>query len=261
MRTHSVNDVTDTPLVSVIVPVVRPDFAEQALKAIASQNWKGPIEVIAVHDGGAPLDLTFLSSGRWRNISIHPQAGAAVARNVAVATSQGEVLAVCDDDDLWHSNHLACTVPLAVQSSGMVYTDALVHHLDEKWKAPFRFRCSPEILRQTLPVIFSTMVIRRQVWDQVGPLDPQLPRHGDWDWVLRASDQGVPILRVPRSTITYRFSGRSASANRSAMGEELQVFIQKHHLSALPVSDFATMVHHPDWAQWRDPDPADPEVG
>jgi glycosyltransferase involved in cell wall biosynthesis len=250
---------TKPPLVSVIIPVVRPDLASQALAAIATQKWNGPIETIVVHDGGEPLDLS-ASSELWRSIGVQPQAGAAVARNVAVAASHGEILAFCDDDDLWDPNHLACTVPLAVKSGGLVYTDALVYHLDEGWKAPFRFRCSPEILRHTLPVMFSTLVVPRCVWDQVGQLDPQLSRYGDWDWVLRASNQGVPILRVPKSTITYRFSGRSASSNRGAMAAELQIFIQKHQLTSLPVSDFATMVHHPDWAQWRDGSPADGDV-
>jgi GT2 family glycosyltransferase len=51
---------------------------------------------------------------------------------------------------------------------------------------------------------FGCSVVRRQVFDEIGFLDPAVRHEGDADWFMRARERGVPIAVVDAVTLIYR---------------------------------------------------------
>lgn len=239
------------PRVSVIVPATRPDLLPRALAGIAAQTYRGDLEVIVVHDGGAALDV-----GSWpfalRSIGLTPRQGPSRVRNAGMAWAAGDVLAFCDDDDLWLPDHLQATVAEAARQGGLAFTDALLVHVSEGWQRRFGFRFSPDLLRQTNPIILSTAVLARGALGRVGGFDQEFDRYEAWDWFLRMAQAAVPIVRVPRVTVEYRYSGRSATADADAMAEAFARFCRKHGLEDLPLANFAVMAQDPRWSALRE---------
>lgn len=240
-----------TPHVSIVLATIRPDLVPQALEGIAGQTLRQGIEVILVHDGGAPIDPG-PQPFPVRSVGLRPRLGPSAVRNAAMAWAEGDVIAFCDDDDLWEANHLEKVVP-AAESGGLGYTDAILENVVDGWTEPFRFHFRPGVLRRTNPIILSTAAVDRAVLRQVGGFDASFDRYEAWDWFLRIEEAGLPIIRVPEVTVRYRYSPRSVTADTDAMAEAFQRFRTKHALGEIEQANFAGMVHGDAWADLRDP--------
>jgi len=98
---------TDWPLVSVIVPVYNGEnYINDCLRSILEQDYPA-IEVIVVDDGS--IDRTELIVRTFGNSVVYVRqdnSGSAVARNLGVKMSHGELLAFNDSDDLWAPHRL-----------------------------------------------------------------------------------------------------------------------------------------------------------
>ena len=241
-RFHGASAVPLPPLVSVIIPSVRPDRVRDALQSVREQTWGGPYEVVVFFDGvsgaalqdlAAPLPVTVVESS--------VRLGPAGARNRAVAAARGEVLAFLDDDDVWLPQHLQETVPPTLASGGIVFTDVLVEHVDEGWERALVIPFHPELLRRTNPVVLSSLVMTKRAFTALRGFSEDLPRYEDWDLLLRSAALALPLTRVPGVSVRYRFSHRSASADRPAMAEVFAQFTARHGLGNLPVTNFARM--------------------
>lgn len=106
---------TPQPSVSVVVPTRdRPELLRAAVRAILSQDYPGPVEVVVVFDQSAPDEsLTGLGSGPDRAVRVIRNVrtqGLAGARNSGTLAAQGELVAFCDDDDEWLPGKLAAQV-------------------------------------------------------------------------------------------------------------------------------------------------------
>ena len=235
-------------LFSVILPTTRPDLLPRALRSIAAQSLL-PAEVLVVHDGGPALDIGRLPFP-VRSIGIQPRQGPSAVRNAAVALSTSELIAFLDDDDEWMPEHLASLAPAAGRA--LAFCDAELTNESEGWSAPFRFRFTPALLRRTNPIILSGIALPKEAFWRVGGFDAALARYEAWDFFLRLQEAGVEIVRVPKATLNYRFSQRSATADDGAMAEAFARFCRKHGLKDLPRANFASMLRDPTFAADRD---------
>ncbi len=150
---------------------------------------------------------------------------------------RGEFVALLDDDDEWSPNKLARQLELARKSkeSFPVVTCRLIARRptgDEVWPArPIGTResmseylfCREASIRQGEGFIqTSTLLVPRALLLEL-PFTPNLPRHQDWDWLIRASvHPGVEFLWVWEPLAIYHIDrGRkSVSAGRSSSASE-----------------------------------------
>jgi hypothetical protein len=151
--------------------------------------------------------------------------------------SRGEFIALLDDDDEWSPNKLARQFELARKSNALfpVVTCRLIARRpsgDEMWPArplgpcesmsEYLF-CRESSIRQGEGFIqTSTLFVPRALMLQA-PFSPNLPRHQDWDWLIRASvHPGVEFLWAWDPLAIYHIdSGRkSVSASRSVAASE-----------------------------------------
>lgn len=96
--------ISDTPLISVIVPAYNIEtFLPACVESIESQSYKN-FEVILVDDGSTDHtpEICDKYKGQFKNISIVHQknAGLSSARNTGINKAKGEYLAFVDGDDL-----------------------------------------------------------------------------------------------------------------------------------------------------------------
>src|SRR5687768_15051060 len=99
-----------SPGISVVVPTHnRPDHLQDTLRAILGQTWTD-FEVIVVSDGPSNRNreaVASLGESRIRYAEVPHHGGPAAARNAGIALAKGDLIAFCDDDDIWESDKLA----------------------------------------------------------------------------------------------------------------------------------------------------------
>lgn len=232
----------------------RPQPFERALRAMCGQQM--PLdEIIVVQDGHhhpTPKLPSLPTPPLLRVVQLIDSVGVSAARNAGIAVAEGEVIALCDDDDEWLPEHIARAYPLAIQRPHpLVYSDASIVFDETGKTVPFRFEATADLLKTANPLIPSTMVFHKSLWSHLNGFDSRFRHYGDWDFGLRALAAHIPLTRLSDCTIRYHFSEDSLSAHADALREELDRLCALHRLGPLPVANFAQMATEPCWEKWR----------
>lgn len=205
------------PLVSVVIPTRdRPLLLRDALESVSRQSYRN-WEAIVANDGGTEVTsivraLVPQAAARIKVLEPGPSHGAARARNRAIASANGAILAFLDDDDLFLPEHLATLVEAMVPSGAPVaYTEsvAVEERLEEERRVEIRrgsarqYRYSRALLlvRNIIPT--ASWGMRRECFERWGAFDDGLACAEDWDLLLRFSKK-TPFLRIARTTTEIR---------------------------------------------------------
>jgi len=220
------------PSVSVIVATRdRPELLRRAIDSILGQRYGGPIEVLVVFDQSEPdraleqgaleqggLDRPSSTNGagvprggdRSVRVLVNDRTpGLPGARNTGALASDRDILAFCDDDDLWSPGKLEAQVAMLASDPALeVVTCGLF--IDARGRISIRvldhdrvtFR---DLLRsRVMEAHPSTYVVRRAAMlDGIGLVDEDIPGgYGeDYDWLLRAArrhDVGAVMLPLTK---------------------------------------------------------------
>ena len=215
------------PLVSVVVPAYNhagrlPD----TLKSILTQDYP-LLEVLVVDDGStdrtAEAVKPFLAEHSNLGYVRQENRGVGQARNLGIAETKGELIAVCDADDLWLPNKLSLQAPLFDDPEvGLSYTGCVLLFPDGKeepaGKRPvYRGHCFPELLLHNF-VPCSSAVFRRSCLEKCGLFHPDKRMQGTADkhmWLkillhYKIAGTGEPLLKL-------RKEYGSMSSNRDKM--------------------------------------------
>jgi glycosyltransferase involved in cell wall biosynthesis len=176
------------PRVSTVVPVYNgARWLRSTVESLASQTHPNH-EIVLVNDGSTDRSGALIDElARAENIiAVHQSnAGVAAARNKGIRCASGDLIAFCDQDDLWLSNKLEAQLPLFSSEIGLVFSGV-----------EFRY---PERSRQAVPkgppptfqsmllsnsICSCTAIVRRSELEQVGLLDPDRALMGVDDWHL-----------------------------------------------------------------------------
>ena len=178
--------------ISVVIPAWnRRDRLGRALDSVLAQTLP-PREVIVVDDGSSDGTAGFVRR-RYPGVRLLVQEnhGVSHARNRGIEAARGDWIALLDSDDTWLPEKLAR------QRERLAAPGAPpVCHADEIWIRhgrrvnPKRRHAKPEgwIFRRCLPLCCvspSTVLIRRDLFREVGLFDEELPACEDYDLWLR----------------------------------------------------------------------------
>ncbi len=204
----------DGPLVSVIVPAYQAEaFLGEALASALGQDCP-EVEILVVDDGSTDRTAEIAAAHGVRVIR-QRNGGPAAARNAGLALARGEFLTILDADDLWLPDRLSRQVAYLREHPD----DGLVMGLTEVFVTPEEPRPAhyPRIAEAgPFPGHPSTMLMRREVFELVGPFDESLRLSEDLDWIARAGDAGVRFGRLDRTLLRYRIHAGNMSRNPHA---------------------------------------------
>jgi glycosyltransferase involved in cell wall biosynthesis len=213
------------PRVSIIIPTHdRKAFVPEAVESVFAQTY-GDYELIVVDDGSADGTGEVLKQyGERLRYHYQENHGVSVARNCGLALAHGEFIAFLDSDDLWLPKKLQVQVAFMDQhpEAQICYTDEIwirrgVRVNPKKRHAKYSGRIYPHCLPLCI-VSPSSALMRRDLFEQVGAFDPELPVCEDYDLWLRAAAR-FPILFIPQRLIIKR-GGHQDQLSRQQWGND-----------------------------------------
>jgi glycosyltransferase involved in cell wall biosynthesis len=184
-----------SPAVSVVVATRNyGQYLAAALRSVLAQTWTN-LEVLVIDDGSTddtPIIIRpFLADPRVRYHRTDGL-GQSRAKNLGIQLSKAPIIAFLDGDDEWLPIKLERQVPLFDNPTvGVVYSrrtlmDAASRDLSTPESRLTRGQIFDYLLVQN-PICFSSVVVRRTVFDSIGMFDPALPLAIDYDLWLRVS--------------------------------------------------------------------------
>lgn len=181
-----------------------------------------PAKIVVVNDGGAsPREQLAALSSEIDLVEHSRSEGRSEAMNAGVREAATEWISFLDDDDLFHSDHLA-TLANAARSSTTkgVYSDAVSvsYRIGEhgRFEPDKRLRTYAQDFDADLLLVdnyipLPTLLVRREDFFGVGGFDRRFDLFEDWDFIIRLTANGG-LLRVPRVTCEIRHFPESGSA-------------------------------------------------
>lgn len=220
------------PTISVILPVFNlADYAGRALQSLCQQSF-GDFEVLAVDDGSTDDSLEVLHDFAQKDprIRVIEQANSGVykARNVGLASAQGEFICFVDPDDVVHQDLLLELFDVVTRSAAdiafcdvaaLTLTGAVKPRLDTKQfpgLVGLTLESHPELIATGFTAVWSKL-FRRQLIDAHKLLfRDDYPFSADMIFSQHALIAARKIARVPRTLYFYQNS-RPGSLTRHSV--------------------------------------------
>jgi Glycosyl transferase family 2 len=224
LRTH--------PLVSVVLPTYnRPERLRLAVESVLAQRYPR-WELIVVDDGGqgdsrAIVEEAGDSRVRWMRVD---HGGACAARNAALASASGQIIAYLDDDNRMDPDWLYAVAWAFEQRpdadllyGAFVVDDPLRIAGESSGQLPrmFLHEWNRERLRQHNLADMGAIAHRSGLAE--ARFDEQLTQAGDWDLLLRLTAESDPLV-LPAIACYYTTDAPDRlTAGPSQQGHMLQV--------------------------------------
>jgi glycosyltransferase involved in cell wall biosynthesis len=232
---------SDLSIVAIIPLYNGAQWIEQSIRSVLSQTRK-PDEFIVVDDGSIDDGLAIverLAQEPLITLLRKTNGGQSAARNYAVAHSKSALIALLDQDDIWHPRHLEALVEVFTEHQGpplgWVYSDfddidhdgkmvsgSYVEH--PRLENPKRHLHS--ILQHGVIIQPSATLISRIAFEAVGGFDERLCGYEDDDLFLRMFREGFANAYVPYSTSQWRIHPSSCAAS-DRHDNSLRLYIRK----------------------------------
>jgi glycosyltransferase involved in cell wall biosynthesis len=238
--------VSSTPLVSVVIPAYNAErYLGEAIESVLAQTY-APVETIVVDDGSSDGTAAVARSYPGVELIVQENAGPATARNRGFAASRGDLIAFHDADDLMTPDKLAVQVGemradvaigcVLAEQELLIEEGTELPFWVEGSKVPTVMPAKPEELADEPDVHPMTMVVRREVFERVGGFDEEMRAAEDFDWMLRAAEDGVEFARLQRVLLKRRVHPASltqdAAAGRAGHFLALKKRIERHRARA-----------------------------
>jgi glycosyltransferase involved in cell wall biosynthesis len=238
--------VQSRPLASVVIPAFNAErYIGEAIESVLAQSY-APVETIVVDDGSG--DRTAAIAAGYNEVTVITQenGGPSAARNRGFAASRGEIVAFHDSDDTMTPDKLAVQAGHLIDnpSVGCVLAEQELV-MEPGAELPFWVEGSkvetvmpprPPELKDEPMVHPMTMVVRRNVFEQVGGFDESMRAAEDFDWMLRATEEEIEIARLSDVLLRRRVHADSltqdAAASRAGLFRAFKARIERHRARA-----------------------------
>lgn len=196
LREEDTEAVETWPSVTAIIPSHgRPEMLRTAVTSIVEQKYPGQLDVIVVHDK-EPVDESLSEQFPGRAVAIENRRtpGLCGARNTGIMAAEGELVAFCDDDDVWLSGKLVRQVARLAASPGAVMASTAMtvnfmgvesDRLAAKHEVTY-----DDLLVSRMSMLHSSSFVLFRDWMLHGELlNEDIPGSvgEDWDLLLRAA--------------------------------------------------------------------------
>ncbi|MGI5825437.1 MAG: mycofactocin biosynthesis glycosyltransferase MftF, partial [Bacillota bacterium] len=220
----------DVPFISVIIPVKnRPEDIRDCLNSIFAVKWnKEKLEVIVVDDGSDDNTPQVAEELGAKVVRREKSGGPSVARNAGAAVASGEVLAFIDSDCTVDDTWLLDLTPYIMAPGigalgGFVASYYNTTSLDRYEEAMSSLSMGKRLLYEASSegnfyVPTCNMLVRKDVYNEVGCLNPEMHLGEDVDLCWRVRNSGRGLL--------YVTTGRAWHKHRNALFQMLKRRLQ-----------------------------------
>ncbi len=197
------------PKVSVIIPTYnRCELLREALASVFAQTYRD-FELIVVDDGSNDDTAVVVQEFAGVRYVWQPHRGVSAARNYGVALSEGAWVAFLDSDDLWQPRKLERQIAFVA-----AHPHVQICHTEELWlrhgirvnpqqkhRKPTGDIFAPSLARCLVSP--SSVMLRRELFVQVGGFDERLPACEDYDLWLRIAVR-LPVYLIDTPLVIKR---------------------------------------------------------
>ena len=220
-------------LITVILPTYnRLPMLKRAIGSVLKQTYRN-FEVIVVDDGSTDGTEGYLANfpkkGDRYGLNTCPlfvyirqeNRGVSAARNAGIKHAKGKLIALLDSDDEWLPKKLAGQIGFFQKNP-----EAMICQTEETWIRNGK-RVNPMkkhkkhsgwIFKDCLPLCIvspSAVMMRRELFDQVGNFDESLPACEDYDLWLRVAAK-FPIYLIDEP-LTIKYGGHADQLSRTVL--------------------------------------------
>ncbi len=204
-------------MISVIIPTYnRARYLQRAIDSVLDQTHL-PDELIIVDDGSTDNTAEIVDDVTSRaTFPMHflrqENKGASSARNLGIQHALGDILCFLDSDDWWDTKKIELQLPLLLENSNTLITHTLeiwfrngVRVNQKKKHAPGNGSIFSACLKMCV-VGMSTVMARKELFEQYGVFDESLPCCEDYDlWLRIAHEREFLLVKHP---LTLKEGGR-----------------------------------------------------
>ena len=249
-------------MISVIIPAFNVErFIKDALDSVLTQTYK-KMEIVVVDDGSTDDTKLILEDyARYIRTIVQKNEGVAAARNRGIAETHGEYIAFLDGDDVWFSNKLERQVNLFGMKSEVGLVSGQYECIDEVGELMGGGHSSlvcqfdrpvslyDELLAKGNPIWTSSVIVKRQLLNEVGLFDVTKRRSQDYDMWIRLSEKNKFYVMSDKVG-KYRLVRKSLTHGSIRSEYEAQLEILKKHSWRFEARDYRKRLgsFYRDWA-------------
>ena len=217
--------------ISVIIPAYNAGaYLAAAIESVLEQTRRAS-EVIVVDDNSTDRTLEIARSYEPQLICHQRPAGSirgiSAARNHGISLAGGEWLAFLDADDLWTPNKLEWQCAAIAQDTGAkIIFGGVEQFITPELERAASLRLAP-LLDTTIVPHAGTMLVRREVFDQIGRFDETLKMSEFIDWYARARDLGLQMKVLPEILMRRRRHLTHTSLAQKSHASELAAVLKR----------------------------------
>lgn len=223
---------TSDPAVSVVIPTIGRTSLRRAVESALQQTFP-PKEVIVVVDADCDPDVP--NSPAVRVLRTSGGTGPSAAKHLGIESASGNVIALLDDDDVWHPNKLEVQLAAAPPGDEWIVSSRFIRRMDGSDpvigpKTPIQPRepVAPYLYEmrtrqafnmvQTSTLVFPRALARAVPWSVAnGSI------HDDPKWLIevRRAHPDLPIIQVAEPLIDLVWTPTSLSRSGVDRSQEL----------------------------------------
>ncbi|MTB84564.1 glycosyltransferase [Nocardioides sp. zg-578] len=225
------------PAVDVVIAThARPELVRTAVDAVMAQDYPGVLRCLVVHDRCEPDD-SLVREGRRRSVEVLVNTctpGLAGSRNTGILAGAGDLVAFCDDDDVWFEDKVSRQVEEMERTGALTsVTGIVVDYQDRRTTRiprPEQMTVRELARHRVMAAHPSTVMVRRAALEgPIGLVDEDLPGSyaEDYDWILRAAGVGE-VAVVEMGLVLVRWGSSQFARQWSVIVAALDHLLAKH---------------------------------
>ena len=207
------------PLVSIIT-VVKNGMATlpRTIESVLSQDYRN-IEYIVI-DGKSTdgtLDVLRAFDSELSLWVSEPDSGISDAFNKGICRSRGEIIGILNCDDFYERGAVSSSVEAMQNSHADIAAGEMQYW--QRDRKTFLVSSDPNQLEKSMTVGHPTVFVRRSCYGRIGLYRLDFRLAMDYEWVLRAKQQGARFVMVDRCTANMQIGGVSDKRWRDGQHE------------------------------------------
>jgi glycosyltransferase involved in cell wall biosynthesis len=206
-------------------------YLRQAIESVLAQTYSN-IELIVVDDGSNDNTWEVLKDFPNIKLIIQNREGVSAARNRGAAIATGDYLCFLDADDFWAPTKVEKQAQKLRENSNLgavtvgtyiVDADGNLIHTDVRGQSGFLAR---NILLFERYNIFTSMMIRKSYYFEIGGFDKNLSTSADLDLSLRLA-VNYPFEHLEEPLYFYRIHRNNMHSNIKLFKKDMDYFLNK----------------------------------